>query len=94
MQALREIQHQEFCESLLSLDSKILYSSYLDSRGKRLAEATKRVIGLYDQLTVIVLPLHPGKDALVLAAAIDSDWAEIVPKAKNFLMEYDFPKVS
>ncbi|HXQ92180.1 MAG TPA: hypothetical protein VN739_04180 [Nitrososphaerales archaeon] len=55
----------------------------MDSEGRRLGEAVKRLIGLYDELTVMVLPLHPGKDSLVLAAPIDSDLTDIAVKAKS-----------
>ena len=85
MQAVGEVNAQLICDRLLTLDSKILYSSYLDSEGRRIGEATKRAIGLYDELTVMVLPLHPSKDALVLAADTGSDWTEIVTKAKNLI---------
>ena len=83
MQIVSEVNPQSICEKLLTLDSKILYSSYLNSAGRRVGEATKSLIGLYDELTVMVLPFHPGKDALVLAAPIGSDITEIVTKAKS-----------
>ncbi len=85
MQALKEVNAQLICDRLLTVDPKILYSSYLDARGRRKAEATKSLIVLYDELTVMVLPLHPGKDSLVLAAPIESDWTDIVTKAKNLI---------
>jgi len=85
VQIEREVAPQSICEKLLTLDSKILYSSYLDSAGSRVGEATKSLIGFYDQLTVMVLPLRPGKGALVLAAPIGSDMIEIVTKAKSLL---------
>jgi hypothetical protein len=83
MQLVRQLDPQSICEKLLTLDSKILYSSYLDSAGSIVGEATKSLIGFYDELTVMVLPLHPGKGALVLAAPIGSDLTEIVTKAKS-----------
>jgi hypothetical protein len=84
MQIVRELDPQAICEKLLTMDSRILYSSYLDSAGSRMGEATKNLIGLYDELTIMVLPLHPGKGSLVLAAPVWSDMAEIITKAKNF----------
>ena len=83
VQIVRELDPQSMCEKLLALDSKILYSSYLDYAGSRVGEATKSLIGFYDKLTVMVLPLRPGKGALVLAAPIGSDMIEIVMKAKS-----------
>jgi len=83
MQIVREVNPQSICEKLLTLDSKILYSSYLDSEGQRVGEATKSLIGLCDKLTIMVLPLHPGKRAFVLAAPIGSDLTDIVTKAKS-----------
>jgi hypothetical protein len=88
MQAAREANPQSICERLLNLDSRILYSSYLDYRGQRIGEAIKSLIGLYDELTVLVLPLHPSEDALVLAAPIDSNLSDIVTKAKKTLANY------
>lgn len=84
LQIVREFDPQWICEKLLTLDSKILYSSYLDSAGSVLGEATKNLIGFYEELTVMVLPLHPGKGALVLAAPLGSDLTEIATKAKVF----------
>jgi hypothetical protein len=85
MQIVSEVRPQSICERLLTLDSKILYSSYLDSHGRRVGEATKSCIGNYDKLTVMLLPLHPSKDALVLAAPIGLDLTDIVTKAKSLL---------
>jgi len=87
MQIVREADPQSICDKLLTLDSEILYSSYLDSEGRRLGEAVKRLIGLYDELTVMVLPLHPGKDSLVLASPIGSDLTDITAKAKGLAYE-------
>jgi hypothetical protein len=84
LQIVREFDPQSICEKLLTLDSKILYSSYLDEAGSVLGEATKNLIGFYDELTVMMLPLHLGKGALVLAAPLGSDLTEIVTKAKAF----------
>ena len=85
LQIMREVSRQSMCEKLLTLDSKILYSSYLDSEGRRVGEASKRLIELYDELAVMVLPLHPLKDALVLAVPIGSDLIDIITKAKPFV---------
>ncbi len=83
MQIVREVNPQSICEKLLTLDSKILYSSYLDSEGQRVGEATSRLIGLYDKLTIMTLAVSSGKGALVLAAPIGSNLTEIVTKAKS-----------
>jgi hypothetical protein len=64
----------------------------LDSEGRKVGEAAKRLIELYDDLNLIVLPLHPGKEVLVLAAPIGSDLTDIVTKA-NSLLNHDFPNV-
>ena len=82
LQIVREFDPQSTCEKLLTLDSKVLYSSYLDSAGSVLGEATKNLIGFYDELTIMSLPVHPGRGALVLAVPIGSDLTEIVTKAK------------
>jgi len=82
MQIVREANPQSMCEKLLAMDSRILYSSYIDSDGQRVSEATKRLIGLYDELTIMVLPL-PDKGTLVLAAPVGSDLTDIVTNAKN-----------
>ena len=50
-----------------------------------MGEAKKSLIGSYQELTVMVLPLNPGKDALVLATPLESDLTEIVAKAKSLL---------
>ena len=83
LQIVREFDPQWVCEKLLTLDSKILYSSYLDSTGTIAGEAINSLIGFYDELTVMVLPLHPDKGSLVLVTPIGSDLTEIVTKAKN-----------
>ncbi len=83
MQIVREVNPQSICEDLLASDTGVIYSSYLDSEGRRTAEATKNVIGLYDELTVMVLPLHPDKGALVLAVPIGSDLPETITKVKK-----------
>ena len=56
MQTVRELNPRLICEKLLSVDSKILYSSYLDSEGRRVGEATKNLIEIYEALTVMILP--------------------------------------
>jgi hypothetical protein len=83
LRVITEVHPQSICDRLLTLDSKILYSSYLDSGGHRACEATKSLIENYDELTVMVLPVLPGKDALVLATPIGSDLADIVSKARK-----------
>jgi hypothetical protein len=86
MQIEREVNHQELCEKLLTLDP-ILYSSYLDARGERLGEAIKSLIGFHNELTVMLVPLLPSKDSIVLAAPIGSDLKDIVTKAKAVTSE-------
>ena len=83
MQIVREGNPQSICEKLLTLDAKILYSSYLESEGQSVGEATNSLIGFYDELTIMSLPVNPGRGALVLAVPIGSDLAEIIMKAKN-----------
>ena len=91
MQIVREVDPQSICEMLLALDQKILYSSYLDAAGIIAGEATNSLIGFHDELTVMVVPLHPGKGALVLAAPIGSDLTEIVAEAKSLHLNHSFP---
>ncbi len=74
---------QLLCDGLLTLDSDILYSSYVDSSDCRIGEAMRRQIGLEEKLTILVLPVNRGKDSLILAAPIRSDLTEVVAKAKN-----------
>jgi hypothetical protein len=87
MQTVRELNPQQMCSRLLTVDSQILYSSYLDSEGKRLAEATNDMIELFAVLTVILLPLRGDRGSLVLAAPVGSDLREIVTKAKKILAD-------
>ena len=86
-QVIREVDAQSMCEKLLARDSRILYSSYLDSDGQRVGEATRSLIGIYDELTIVMLPLLPGKGELVLAVPVESDLIEIVGKAKSLISE-------
>jgi hypothetical protein len=77
---------QSICDKLLSQDLRIMYSSFFNSEGSRVGEATRDLIGLREILTIMVLPLRPGKDErLVLAAPFGSDMIEIVAKAKSLL---------
>ena len=92
LQIAKEVSPQSLCKKLIALDSKILYSSYLDSEGRKVGEAAKMLIELYDQLTLMVLPLHPSKEALVLAAPFGSDLTDIVTKATS-LLNHDFANV-
>ncbi|MFI5422089.1 MAG: hypothetical protein ACHQ1H_14080 [Nitrososphaerales archaeon] len=80
-----KINPQLLCERLLALDSKILYSSYVNSSDSRVGEAIRSQIGLQVKLTIMVLPVNRGKDSLILAAPIRSDLTEIVAKAKRFV---------
>jgi len=85
MQVLKKADPQSTCESLLGLDSKIMYSSYLDVSGSIMGEAMKKSIVIHDRLTVMVLPISPGKESIVLATETDSDLTEIVGKTKGIL---------
>jgi hypothetical protein len=80
-----KINPQLLCERLLTLDSKILYSSYVNSSDSRVGEAIRSQIGLQEKLTIMVLPVNKGKDSLILAAPIRSNLTEIVAKAKRFV---------
>ena len=82
---MRELDPQSVCEKLLDLEPEVLYSSYLNSTGSRIAEATRSSITNFERLTITVLPLHPGKESLVLATPTDSDLHEIVARAKMIL---------
>jgi hypothetical protein len=46
-------------------------------------EAMRSYIGDYERLTVMVLPLHPSSDVMVLAASPSGDLSEIISKAKQ-----------
>ena len=83
MEIARELNPQMICDRVLALDSRILYSSYLDSEGRRVGEATEELIEIYGALTVILLPLYRDKGSLVLAVPIGSDLTGIVRKAKQ-----------
>ena len=83
MQTVTELSPQGICERLLELDSNLLYSSYLDSEGRRVGEATKDLIKMYEALTILLLPLRRELGSLVLATPIGSDLTEIVTKAKK-----------
>jgi hypothetical protein len=85
MQILNKNDPQSTCESLLDLDAKIMYSSYLDVSGSILGEAIKNAIVVHNRLTVMVLPVSPGKESIVLATEIDTDLTRIVEKTKGLL---------
>ena len=85
MQVLSKNDPQSTCESLLDLDAKIMYSSYLDVSGSILGEAIKNSIVVHNRLTVMVLPVSPGKESIVLATEIGSDLTRIVEKTKGLL---------
>jgi hypothetical protein len=85
MQVLKKIDPQSTCESVLGLDAKIMYSSYLDVSGSIMGEAMKNSIVAHDRLTVMVLPISPSKESIVLAAETDSNLTEIVEKTKRLL---------
>ena len=85
MQLLTEVDIQLACDRLLETDERIMYSSYLNGSGSIVGEAMKESITSYDELTIIVLPISPRKDSLVLAIMIGSDLAEIVTKTKTIL---------
>ena len=88
MQVLRKIDAQSICERLLNLEPEILYASYLNATGSREAEAIKNSIVDFERLTIIVLPLHPGKETLVLAARTGCDLNEIVATAKRLPFQF------
>jgi hypothetical protein len=85
LQVMRDLGAQSICEKLLDLEPEVLYSSYLSASGFRVAEAIKSSIANFEKLTVLVLPLHLGKESLVLATPIDSDLKGIVARAKLIL---------
>jgi len=74
------------CERILALEPEVLYSSYLSASGSRVAEATRNSITNFEKLTVMVLPLHPNKESLVLATPTRSDLNGIVARAKRILL--------
>jgi hypothetical protein len=78
-----EINGQAVCEKVLAADSRIMYSGYITTDGSRVGEAmTKRIVD-NEKLTVMVLPLHPSSDFMVLAASPSSDLKEIISRAKK-----------
>jgi len=83
MQVVRKLDAQSTCERLLNLQPDIVYASYLNATGSRVGEAIKNSIVDFKRLTVIVLPLHRGKETLVLATRIGSDLNEIVATANR-----------
>ena len=85
MQILKKSDPQSTCENLLDLDAKIMYSSYMDVSGSIVGEAMKNSIAIHDRLTVMVLPISPGKESIVLATETNSDLTEIVEKTKGLL---------
>ena len=82
MQVIAEVNGQAICERILAADARIKYSSYVSADGTRLGEAMKRTIGRHDKLTIMVLPLHPSCDVMVLATPRGCDVAEVVRNAK------------
>lgn len=82
MQVIAEVNGQAVCERVLAADSRIKYSSYISSDGSRSGEALDKTIGRHDKLTVMILPLHPSCDVMVLATPRGSDIADVLRKAK------------
>jgi hypothetical protein len=85
LQVIQELDAQSICEKLLDLEPEVLYSSYLSSSGSRVAEATRGSITKFERLTVMVLPLLPSKESLVLATPANSDLSGIITRAKQIL---------
>lgn len=82
MQVMTEVNGQAICERALAADSRIKYSSYISSDGSRLGEAMNGSIIDHDNLTVMVLPLRPSSDVLVLAASSGSNLTELITRVK------------
>ena len=59
MEISSEVSLQSICKEIIALDSKVLYSSYLDSEGRKVAEATKTLIELYDDLMIMMWDCTP-----------------------------------
>jgi hypothetical protein len=91
MQVLKKVDPQSICESLLNLDSKIMYSSYLDTSGSIAGEAIKASIVNYDKLTITYLPMFSGGESIVLATETNSDLATIMGRTKDLLAGYCSP---
>ncbi len=85
LQVMRELDVQSICETLLDLEPEVLYSSYLNASGSRVGEATKSSITNFERLTVMVLPINPSKESLVLAIPINSDLNGILARVKQVL---------
>jgi hypothetical protein len=82
MQAVAEINGQAICEKVLAADSRVKYTSYISSDGSTLGEAMNESIVNLEKLTVMVLPLHPRFDVLVLAASPNCNLREVISQAK------------
>ena len=82
MQVMAEINGQAACERILAADSRIKYSSYISADGTRLGEAMNKTIGQQDKLTIMVLPLHPSYDTMVLAASSGAEIEDVLRRAK------------
>jgi hypothetical protein len=82
MTEMTEINGQAICERALASDSRIKYSSYISSDGSRVGESMNESIVDHDKLTVMVLPLRPSSDVLVLAASPGSNLSELITIVK------------
>ena len=83
MQQVSAINGQAVCEKVLATDSRIMYSGYITSDGARVGEAMRSYIVDHEKLMVMMLPLHPSSDFMVLAASPSSDLKEIISRAKQ-----------
>jgi hypothetical protein len=76
---------QATCERLLSADTRLMYSGYLDDSGEIIAEATRDSISNYERLKVMLLPMNFSKGSIVIAVPPGSDVCSIVETTKKIL---------
>ena len=79
-------EKQLVCDRLVGMNREIVYCSYLDTSGARLAETTDVTISDLDQVIVSVLPLHPNKEMLVLAISPGCKLAGALEKVRRQLL--------
>jgi hypothetical protein len=89
----KEVDAQSMCERLLEMDHRVMYSSFLDARGSIIGEATRNTISNCNFLTIMYVPIGPGKDSLVLATLVGSELSPILQKARRILAPYSMAQI-
>ena len=74
------------CDRLVGMNREIVYCSYLDASGARLAETTDDIISSLDRVIVSVLPLQSREEMLVLGISTNCELARVLEKVRRQLL--------